>query len=462
MKRDRKIIATLGALCTAGMLLSSTAALADTLSDALISAYQTSPTLKINQAALRSADEAVVQAGASRRPQLTASGTAAISDGTNSVRDFTDTFRAQLDASLLLYDGGQSEAAVQAARANVAASRASLVSVEQSVLLNAITAYVDVRRDSRFVSLADNNVRVIMQQVAAARDRFEVGEVTRTDVSQADARLASARSNLAANRGSFERTQQTYLVAVGKPPVNLAPPPALPKLPATLAQAQAIAAKEHPSIRSAQLTVQAAELDVVRARAAKKPNVSLGANVTYGVNTQVFGNDQVTGSVSLSGSMPLVDGGTNDSLIRQAFSVLDRRKAELQDAARIVTQNTASSWTNLEVARASIRSSRLQIRAARVAFDGIQEEAKLGARTTLDVLDAEQEVLNAESGLASAMRDEYVAAYTLVASMGLLTPQYLKLGIEAYDPNVYYQSVNGEPISREGTALNRISDRWNN
>jgi len=196
MKLNWKRETTLGALCAVGMLLSSTAAIADTLSDALISAYQTSPTLKVNQAALRAADESVVQAGAGRRPQLTASGAAAISDATNATRDYTDTFRAQLDASLVLYDGGQTEAAVQAARANVAASRASLVSVEQSILLNAITAYVDVRRDMRFVNLADNNIRVISQQVEAARDRFDVGEVTRTDVSQADARLASARSNL--------------------------------------------------------------------------------------------------------------------------------------------------------------------------------------------------------------------------------------------------------------------------
>lgn len=462
MKKNWKQQTAFGALCAVGLLFNSTAATADTLSDALISAYQTSPTLKINQAALRSADEGVVQAGAARRPQLTASGTAAISDATNATRDYTDTFRAQLDASLVLYDGGQTEAAVRAARANVASARASLVSVEQSVLLNAITAYVDVRRDGRFVSLADNNVGVIRQQVEAAKDRFEVGEVTRTDVSQADARLASARSNLASNRGALERSGQAYQLAVGKPPSNLAPPPALPTLPATLERAQRIASIEHPAIKSAQFSVESAEYDVIRAKGAKKPSLNLGANVTYGINTQVFDDDQVSGSVSLSGSMPLIDGGANDSIVRQAYSVLDRRKAELQDAARSVKQDTAISWANLNVARASIRSSRQQIRAARIAFDGIQEEAKLGARTTLDVLDAEQEVLNAESGLAAAQRDEYVAAYNLVASMGLLTTEYLKLGIEPYDPNVYYQSVNKKPLTREGTALKRINDRWNN
>jgi len=457
-----KLKMVLSVLGTTAALMSSAASHADTLSDALISAYQTSPTLKINQAALRAADERVVQASAGRRPQLDFSATAALSDASNATRDFTDTYRAQLDASLLLFDGGRTEAAVQSARASVAAARSSLMSVEQGVLLNAISAYVDVRRDSRFVSLAENNIRVIGQQVEAARDRFDVGEVTRTDVSQADARLASARSNLADSQGAFERSRQAYKLAIGKAPSNLAPPPALPKLPATLARAQSIASSEHPAIKSSQFSVQGAEFDVIRARGAKKPSVGLGANVTYGQNTQVFGEDQVSGSISLTGSMPLIDGGTNDSLIRQSLSILDQRKAELQDTARIVEQDTAIAWANLVVARASIRSSRQQIRAARVAFDGIQEEAKLGARTTLDVLDAEQEVLNAESGLTSALRDEYVAAYNLVSAMGLLTTQYLKLGIEPYDPNANFQSVNEKPLTREGTQLNRISDRWNN
>ncbi len=462
MKRVTKLNSFLGALCTTGALLLSTYSHADTLSDALVAAYQNSPTLKINQAALRGADEGVVQAGAARGFQLDASGNISVSDSTIATRDYTDTYQAALQASLLLYDGGATEAAVQAARSNVASARASLKSVEQNVLLQAITAYVDVRRDQRFVSLAENNVGVIQQQVSAARDRFDVGEVTRTDVSQADARLASARSNLATNRGAFERSRQSYVLAIGKPPSNLAPPPALPKLPATLAEAQAIAANEHPSIKAAQFSLQAAEFDVLRSQAAKKPSLSLGANVTYGVNTQQFDQDQLSGGVSLNGSMPLLDGGRNSSLIRQSLSVLDRRKAELQDAARSVKQDTAISWSNLEVARASIRSSRQQIRAARVAFDGIQEEAKLGARTTLDVLDAEQEVLNAESGLASALRDEYVAAYGLVSSMGLLTTDYLNLGVDAYDPDAYYQSINKKPLTREGAALSRINSRWNN
>jgi len=424
MKFSQKMSATLGAMATVGSLFCSTAVSADTLSDALIWAYQSSPTLKINQAALRAADEEVVQARAGKRPQLDAVGSLGLSDSTTTGRNLTDSFRAQLDASLLLYDAGRTEAAIQAARANVASSRAGLTSAEQTVLLDAIVAYVDVRRDQRFVNLAENNVSVIDQQVKAARDRFDVGEVTRTDVSQADARLASARSNLASNRGAYLRSLQTYEVAVGRPASNLAPPPALPKMPATLEQAMSISNQEHPALMSARFALQAAEFDVLRAKSAKSPTVSLGANVTYGVNTQTDGTDQLNGSLNLNGS--------------------------------------SIAWTNLDVARASIRSSRQQIRAARIAFEGIQEEAKLGARTTLDVLDAEQEVLNAESDLASAQRDEYVAAYNLVSSMGLLTTQYLKLGIEPYNPSANYRSVTGEKLSSEGAALNRIGRRWSN
>lgn len=462
MKRSNKIKTMMGSLLTAGALMCSTAVSADTLADALKWAYETSPTLQINRAALRASDESVVQAGAAKRPSLTASADIGISDNSNAVRDYTDTYRAQLDASLLLYDGGRTDAAVRAARATVASQRATLLSVEQDILLGAIQAYVDVRRDARFVTLARNNVGVIGQQVRAAKDRFEVGEVTRTDVSQADARLASARSNLSTNEGAYQRSLQAYLAAVGRPANNLAPPPALPKLPATLAEASSIAKSQHPRIQSAQYALTAAEFDVLRARAAKGPTVSLGANVTYSENVQVYGQDLTSGSLALSGNMPLIDGGQNDSLIRSALANVDRRKAEIQDAARSIEQNTSLAWANLEVARASIRSSVQQIRAARVAFDGIQEEAKLGARTTLDVLDAEQEVLNAESGLASAQRDEYVAAYNLISAMGLLTTDYLKLPVKKYDPNEYYKAVNGEPLSREKSALRRIDSRWNN
>jgi outer membrane protein len=436
-------------------------AYADTLSQALTKAYQSSPTLDLNRAALRSLDEAVVQAAAGRRPTVTATADIGLSASDNSTRDVTDTYRAALNADLLLYDGGATDAAVAAARANVKASRATLASVEQTVLLNAIAAFVDVRRDERFVSLAQNNIKVISQQVAAARDRFEVGEVTRTDVSQAEARLASARSNLANNGGALERSKQSYIVAVGSAPGRLSAPPRLPKMPASLADAESIAVRQHPDILAAQANLESAEFDLARAKAGGSPTLSLGGSLAYSKNTQIFGEDNTTASVGLSGAMPLYQGGRIDSLERQARAILDRRRAELQNSARVVRQNVAIAWANLRVARASIQASQQEIRAARLAFEGVQEEAKLGARTTLDTLDAEQDVLNAESNLASARRDEYVAAYNLVAAMGLLNTEYLGLGIERYDPNVYYDSVNKSPsTSRRSSLVEQIRGRW--
>jgi len=440
------------------------AAQSETLTDALIHAYRNSPTLEINRANLRGLDESVVQSSAAQKVTVTASGNVSASTSSSSTRDITDTYRASLDASLMLYDGGASDAAIKAAAASIDSSRARLVEVEQSVLLSAIAAYVDIRRDERFVALAENNVMVITQEYEAAQDRFEVGEVTRTDVSLAESRLAGARSNLAVNRGSLEASRQAYLVAIGRKAGQLAPPPALPRLPATLAEAQAIAMREHPSVKAAQAALVAAEFDVVRARAAKRPTVTLNGGLDYDINSPTYGSDNTSASVSLNASVPLLDGGRNDSLIRQALAVLDSRKAELQNTARTVKQSTALAWSQLDVSRASIRASRQEIRAARVAFEGIQEEAKLGARTTLDVLDAEQDVLNAESNQASAERDEYVAAYNLVASMGLLNVRYLGLGIAEYNPDINYQRVTGTTAvtSRESKVLDRIGSRWGN
>ena len=452
-----KLFATT-AVCT---FMVWTPAISQTLSQALIQAYQSSPTLELNRAALRSVDESVLQAGAAKKPTVSANASIGATASEDAARDVTDTYRASLDASLLLFDGGATNAAIEAAKANVEASRATLMSVEQAVLLNAIAAFVDVRRDERFVSLARNNVKVISQQVAAARDRFDVGEVTRTDVSQAEARLAAARSNLASNTGALARSREAYVVAVGSEPGRLKAPPRLPKLPKSLADAEAIAVRDHPDIRIAQANVRSAEFDLKRSEAGRSPVVSLDGGVSYTKNTPIYGDDSTAANVTLRGTMPLYRGGSIDSLERQARAILDRRLAELQNAARTVRQNVAVAWANLGVARSSIAASQQEIRAARLAFEGVQEEAKLGARTTLDTLDAEQDVLNAESNLVSAQRDEYVAAYNLIASMGLLNTEYLGLGIERYDPNVYYQSVNkGPQVSRRSAIVNRLQGRW--
>ncbi|MFQ5622241.1 MAG: TolC family outer membrane protein [Paracoccaceae bacterium] len=445
-----------------GVLLGAGGARADSLTDALISAYQTNPLLAVSRASLRAVDEGVGQARSGLRPNVTAGGSGTLSS-TSQTSGITDSYRASLDAELTLFDGGQTKAAVAAAIADVEAGRASLRDAEQTVLLDATTAFMNVRRDLDFVSLAKSNVNVITQQVRAAQDRFEVGEVTRTDVSQAKARLAAAQSNLSATEGALARSRQNYLAVVGKPARKLQAPPALPKLPRTLEEAQAIAMREHPALGAARARLEAAKHDVERAKAALRLNLSLSGSLAYSLNTPIDGQDRTSATVTLGGSVPLYTGGNLSSLVRRAQQILEQRKHKVQDTARLVAQSVAFAWADLRVARASIRARKQQIEAARVAFEGVGEEARLGARTTLDVLDAEQELLNARTDLVAAKRDEYVAAFNLLSAMGLLSVKHLGLGIPVYDPTVYFEQVQSGPSGGIDTSVvDRIRSRWGN
>ncbi len=219
--------------------------------------------------------------------------------------------------------------------------------------------------------------------------------------------------------------------------------------------------REHPSIIGARYAQDAASFDLERSRGASGPTVSMSGQL--GIQLGDTTNDTVVGgaSISLNGTVPLYQGGTLESLERQAIAILDQRKFELQNTARGVQQQVAIAWANLGVARASISASQQQIEASTVAFQGVNVEATLGARTTLDVLNAEQELLSARSNLVSARRDEYVAAYNLLASMGLLTVSHLNLGIPSYDPDLNYQRVQSGPVSGfDGSVLDRLNSRW--
>lgn len=453
---------------------------ATTFKEALIAAYQSNPSLDVTRANLRSQDESVAQAASGMRPSMSLSGVASQSNDLDI--DTDDQYRAlrvTLNTSLVLFDGGQTANAVNAAENLVFASQANLRSTDQSVLLNAATAYLDVRRDIKFLVLAQNNVRLIEQQVQATEDRFAVGAVTRTDVSLVKARLAAAKTSLAASAGALSRSKEVYRVVVGIEPTNLQSAPSLPHLPSSMSEAESIAVREHPAIAAARFGERAAEFDVARARAARAPVISLGGQVEYvntpeygfnpekpdlGFNTYLGRQNDTQASISLSGQIPIYQGGAINSAMRSATQILESRKFSTQDVIRRVRQATGSSWANLRVARASIVAARLQIEASQIAYDGVQEEVRLGARTVLDLLDAEQNLLSAKSTLASSQRDEYVSAYNLLSSMGLLTVDNLSLGIPAYDPQVHFDQVNRsakDVFSFSGAAvLDNISDRW--
>lgn len=436
---------------------------AETLTDALIKAYQTSPLLNSSQAALRALDENVPQARANRRPQIDGFIGATSRATTETLNQRIDTGQIALNATLLILDSGQTKAAIESARNRIAAGRADLKDVEQFVLFNAVQAYVDVRRDEEFVRLASNDVNRLDETLSATRNRFEVGEVTRTDVSQSEARLANSRSILAAAEGELEISREAYRAAVGSAPQNLEPLPALPEVPAALADATAIALQRNPRIVSAQFLERAAVYDFDRALAAKGPSVTAGVQAGLQRGRTTFGtfDGDIYGEVNLQAGLPLYTGGRNDSLVRQAQAVLNQRRFEVQDTAREVTQNVAAAWAQLEVARVTIVARREQAEASRIAAEGVAEEARLGARSTLDVLNADQERLQAEAEIVRSIRDEYVAVYGVLQAMGLLTVEHLGLGIETYDPDVNFSRVQSAPVGGYDTSVvDRIRSRW--
>ena len=440
----------------------ATGAGADTLTQTLIQTYQQSPVLESERARLRATDERVALARVSRRPTLDFSVSGDFGTSRDSDWELSDSYGVSLRSSLLLYDNGQSAAAIEAAKAVVASGRGQLRQVEAQVLLAAVAAYMDIRRDFQSVTVAQNNVAVLEQQVQATRDRFELGEVTRTDVSLSEARLAAAQANLAAFRGSLEASREGYRAVVGAPAGTLETPPPLPQLPATLAEAEAIAMRTHPTLEAARYAVTASEFDLARARAARGPSVSLNSSITYADNENFSGRDRdLSAGIGLTGSVPLYRGGQLSALVRQAEAQLAQARFDVQDIARTIRQNVAVAWSNLAVARATIAANREQVQAARVAFEGVREEATLGARTPLDVLDLEQELRDAEFQLASSLRDEYVGAYQLLSAMGLLNVQHLGLGIPTYDPDVNYVRVQNAPYSTvEGGILEQLRDRY--
>ena len=446
MGRIRDILA--GAVLTAALAVPVQA---QTLADALIAAYRNSNLLEQNRAVLRAADEGVAQAVAALRPVVNF---IARADTRHPVAPGGDRLSGSLalSADLTLYDFGRNQLAVDAARENVLATRQALLGLEQRVLLAAVAAYMDVRSTAEVVTLRDANVRLITQQLRAARDRFEVGEITRTDVSIAEARLAGARSNLAAAQGDLAVARAAYRAAVGTDPGALRPPPALPALPRNLAEAESIARSTHPDIKQAQHEVTAAEINLARAAAARHGRLRAGAQAG------ITDRGQESASLSLSYERPLYSGGQLSSLERQAAANRDARRAALHQSAVDVVQEVERAWSALAVAAARIEASDRQIEAAQTAYDGVRQEAELGARTTLDVLNAEQELLDARSARVAAEAGRYVAVYRLLGSMGLLTVEHLRLGIPTYDPEAYFNAVRNAPATRsvQGDQLDRV------
>ncbi|MGY3438003.1 MULTISPECIES: TolC family outer membrane protein [unclassified Marinovum] len=440
---------------------------AETLADALASAYEHSGLLVQNRALLRAADEDVAVAVAALRPILSWQASFSRDFGySHSLSNATgryvgtgfqnDEASFSVLAELLVYDFGASRLQIDAAKEAVLATREGLLVIEQQVMLQAVAAYVTVRRASETVGLRQNNVRLVVQELRAARDRFEVGEVTRTDVSLAEAQLASSRANLAAAEGDLLRAIEEYAAVVGHKPGNLAPVNNLPQVEQNIDAARAVAVRNHPSMRRAQHQVSAADITVRRAEAGMKPTAKLTGRLTKSgdFDSPAFSN---SGSVSLDFSGPIYRGGALSALARQAKARADAERGNLHVVQHSVSQDVGSALATLRVAVASIDANQRQIRAARVAFQGVREEASLGQRTTLDVLTAEQDLLDAETAYTSSVADRTFAAYQVLSSMGLLTAKHLGLNVQLYDPAEYYRLIKNAPAkSLQGSKLDRV------
>ena len=435
---------------------------AENLADALVGAYNTSGVLQQNRALLRAADEDVALAVSALRPIIDWTTRISREEIDSLVGTLTTNSRATdgfvgFTAQWLIYDGGNRVLAKQATQETVLATRQQLVSAEQTILLRAVAAYMNVLRAAEIVDLSVNNVRVLGEELRAAQDRFEVGEVTRTDVALAESRRAAARSNLALARGDLVNAQEEYLAAVGTRPGQLNLNPRLPGSAGSLDTAKSVAVRNHPDVLSAQHQVSASQLVVAQAQSALGPTATLQGDLGWSNNLD-NDNYRDTAGLSLTFRQRLYQGGGLTATVRRSMASRDSLKANLLNVQEIVAQNVATAYVGLQVATASLAATQLQIEAAQVAFDGVREEATLGARTTLDVLDAEQELLDALAARISAQADQYIAAYQLLASQGLLTAERLGLPVQIYDPAAYYNQVKDAPalISKRGRDLDRV------
>ncbi len=437
-------------------------ALADNLTDAFIGAYNTSGLLEQNRALLRAADEDVAIALSALRPII--NWTVRVSQdyrrfrtGGVTTSNQPSDFFSGLTLSQLIYDGGASVLGKQSAQETVLATRQSLIDIEQQILFRAAIAYLSVLLQEETVTIRQNNVDLSAEELRASQDRFEVGEVTRTDVALSEAQLASSRADLADARGELSTAQAEYVNAVGKQPGRTAGQPGLPNLPRSIAEAQSLAQRNHPAILSAQHEVRALDLIVQQQRANLGPNVSLNADagVTESYDNDDFRNDA---SVSLNFNQPIYAGGRLAASVRRAMASRDASRANLLNVQKDITQGVTDAYVRFETATASLTASTERVRASQVAFDGIREEATLGARTTLDVLAAQQDLLDAQLAEIASRTERSLAAYQLLQAQGLLTAERLGLAVQIYDPTLYYNLVKKAPsqVSKQSRDLDRV------
>jgi outer membrane protein len=431
-------------------------AAAETLESALAQAYRNNPTLNAQRASMRATDETVPQALSNYRPRVTGTfdtGYQRFESISNTSSGFIQTGTnisprgGNIGLVQTVYNGQRSGNLTRQAESSVLAGRETLRNIEQSTLLDGATAYMNVLRDTAILDLQRRNVQVLQEQLKQARDRFNVGEVTRTDVAQAEARLAAAQSQVLAAEATLKASQAAYRRVIGAEPVNLRAGMPVDRLsPRSLEASVEQGRTEHPTVTSSQYTVDAAQHAVKAAEGTLYPTVTVESSVQRRWDTQPGVSDQMTGTVLGRVAVPLYQGGTEYSVIRQAKETLGQRRIELDVQRDLARANVVQAWSQLEATKAQIIAAQAQVTATEVALNGVREEARVGQRTTLDVLNAQQELVNARVSLVTAQRDRVVASFTLLAAVGRLSPVTLKLATDVYDPRVHYHQVRDKWI----------------
>lgn len=441
---------------------------AETLREAIALAYQTNPNLLAQRANQRALDESVVQARAGLRPQVSASGSVGYSrvwapntsvtgttdldgDGfpdTTVIRGDSESDTADVGVSLSqnIWTGGRTSLAIDAALANVLAGRENLRDIEQQVMVSAIQAYVNVTRDLEILRIRQENLTVLQRQLEETSARFEVGEITRTDVAQAEASLAQSQADLANAQAQLSISRANYVAVVGQAPADLEAAPLLPPIPTEFETALDQALAANPGILAATYNQQAAEAAVAQARAEYLPSARLAAS--YGASTSNLGDlgelaDRQAFTATASVSVPLFTGGLNRSRVAQALERANAAQIGVEGERRGVLQSVSSAYAQVLSAQSTLAAGEEAVRAASVAAEGVRQEAQVGLRTTLDVLQQELTLRSSQVTLASARANEYVAKASLLAAMGRLGGPDLDPTLPAYDPAANYEQVKG-------------------
>lgn len=430
---------------------------AETLQSALVQAYQNNPQLNAQRASARATDETVPQALSGYRPRLSVTATVGeqylhtVSKSTSATTGNTSysfasgafapyTYGASMTQTL--FNGFQTANRTRAAEGQVSSAREALRVLEQTILLNAATVYMDMLRDSAIAEVQRSNVRVLNETLRQTRDRFSVGEVTRTDVAQSEAQLAAGQFQLLTAESNLTTTRSNYRRVIGVEPGNLSPGTPVDRFaPPTLTGAVTLGLQQNPNVTAAMYGIDVAYLQVKINEGALYPTVTLTGSVQNSISSSLSSVQQISMSAITSLTMPIFQGGGEYSLIRQSKETLSQQRLNLELVRDQIRQNIVQAWGQVQATTAQIKSAEAQVRSTEIALNGVREEARVGQRTTLDVLNAQQALVNARVTLVTAQHDRVVASFSLLSAVGALSPQTMGLPTPTYDPRVHYYQV---------------------